>query len=94
MRTQKHKHTARRNTNPGHDLVSVQHISVPVGCCVDRYRRGRGGAGGLDGGGCSWRRGGTLWEVGGEEAERLALVGGQGGAIALKVAWDAAAGGT
>lgn len=28
MRTQKHKHTAQRNTNPGHDLVSVQHISV------------------------------------------------------------------
>lgn len=60
-----------------------------------QIRRGRGGAGGLDGdGGCCWRRGGTLWEVGGEEAERLALVGGQGGAIALEVARDAATGGT
>lgn len=58
--------------------------------------RGRqaGGAGGPDGGGCPRIRGGTLGEVGGKEAERLALVGGQGGAIALEVAWDAAAGGT
>lgn len=40
------------------------------------------------------RRGGTLGEVGGEEAERLALVGGQRGAVSFKVAWDAAAGGT
>lgn len=35
----------------------------------------------------------TLGEVGGEEAEGLALVGGQGGAVALEVARDAAAGG-
>lgn len=35
-----------------------------------------------------------LGEVGGEEAERLALVGGQRRAIALEVARDAAAGGT
>lgn len=37
--------------------------------------------------------GAFLGEVGGEEAERLALVGGQRGAIALEVARDAAAGG-
>lgn len=34
-----------------------------------------------------------LGEVGGEEAERLALVGGQRRAVALEVARDAAAGG-
>lgn len=51
-------------------------------------------AGGLDGGGCSRWRGGTLGEVGGEEAEWLAVVGGQRGAVALEVARDAAAGGT
>lgn len=39
------KHTAQRNTNPGHDLVSVQHISVSVWCCVDRCGGGGGGAG-------------------------------------------------
>ena len=53
-----------------------------------------GGAGGLDGGWCSCWRGGSLGEVGGEEAEWLALVGGQRGAVALEVARDAAAGGT
>lgn len=37
--------------------------------------------------------GGVLGEVCGEEAERLALVGGQGWAVALEVAWDAATGG-
>lgn len=42
--------------------------------------------------GCQRR--GVLGEVGGEEAERLALVGGQRRAVALEVAWDAAAGGT
>lgn len=40
------------------------------------------------------RRRGTLGEVGGEEAERLTLVGGQRGAVALEVARDAPAGGT
>lgn len=45
---------------------------------------GRGGWGG----GLS-----TLGEVGGEEAERLALVGGERRAVALEVARDAAAGG-
>lgn len=35
----------------------------------------------------------TLREVGGEEAERLVLVGGQRRAVALEVAGDAAAGG-
>lgn len=44
--------------------------------------------------GFSPRRAGTLGEVGGEEAERLALVGGQGGTVALEVARDAATGGT
>lgn len=34
--------------------------------------------------------GGGLGEVGGEEAERLALVGGQRGAVSFEVAWDAA----
>lgn len=53
-----------------------------------------GGPGGLCGGGFSQRRDDTLGEVGGEEAEWLALVGGQGGTVALEVAWDAAAGGT
>lgn len=62
--------------------------------CGQIWGRQTGGAGGLDGGGCSWRRGGTLGIVCGEEAEWLALVGGQGGAIALEVARDAAAGGT
>lgn len=38
--------------------------------------------------------GAFLGEVGGKEAKWLALVGGQWGAIALKVAWDAAAGGS
>lgn len=33
-------------------------------------------------------------EAGGEEAEWLALIGGQRRAVALKVSWDAAAGGT
>lgn len=33
-------------------------------------------------------------EVGGEQAERLAVVGGQGGAVTLKGAGDTAAGGT
>lgn len=51
-------------------------------------------SGGLCGGGYSRRRDGTLGEVGGEEAEWLALVSGQGGAVALEVAWDAATGGT
>lgn len=36
---------------------------------------------------------GLLGEVGGEEAERLALVGRQRGTVALEVAGDAAAGG-
>lgn len=36
---------------------------------------------------------GPLGEVGGEEAQRLALVGGQGWAVSFEVAWDAAAGG-
>lgn len=42
----------------------------------------------MDGGGS-----GALGEVGGEEAQRLALIGGQRGAVAFKVARDAAAGG-
>lgn len=54
------------------------------------YDGGRAGRAGWDG--C--RRRGVLGEVGGEEAERLALVGGQRRAVALEVAWDAAAGGT
>ncbi len=62
--------------------------------CGQTWGRQAGGAGGLDSGGCSKKSGGTLGEVGGEEAERLALVGGQGGAVALEVARDAAAGGT
>lgn len=46
-----------------------------------------------EGGGAVEDRCGTLREVGGEEAEWLALVGWQRGAVALKVAWDAAASG-
>lgn len=46
--------------------------------------RGRGGAG---------RQGAGSGEVGGEEAERLVLVGGQRRAVALEGAWDAATGG-
>lgn len=54
--------------------------------CVDG-----GGSGGLDGGGPKLSLSG---EVGGEQAEGLAVVGGQGGAVTLEGAWDAATGGT
>lgn len=36
---------------------------------------------------------GCLWEAGGEEAERLALVGRERRSVAIKVPWDAATGG-
>lgn len=55
--------------------------------CVD----GRGSGGPHGGGG---PRVSLSREVGGEQAERLAVVGGQGGAVTLKGAWDAATGGT
>lgn len=45
------------------------------------------------GGAGRWGRQVALGEVGGEEAEWLVLVGRQGGAVALEVAWDAATGG-
>lgn len=35
-----------------------------------------------------------LWEAGREEAEGLTLIGGQWRSVAIKVSWDAAAGGT
>lgn len=35
-----------------------------------------------------------LWEAGREEAEGLTLIGGQRRSVAIKVSWDAAAGGT
>lgn len=52
---------------------------------------GRGSGGPAGGGGPKVCLSG---EVGGEQAERLAVVGGQGGAVTLKVARDAATGGT
>lgn len=53
-----------------------------------------GGEGrGLGGLGDARGRQGALGKVGGEEAERLALVGGKRRTVALEVAWDAAAGG-
>lgn len=35
-----------------------------------------------------------LWEAGREEAEGLTLIGGQRRSVAIKISWDAAAGGT
>lgn len=44
-------------------------------------------------GGVGRKQPGALGEVGGEETERLALVGGERRTVALEVARDAAAGG-
>lgn len=66
--------------------TSVQHVSVML--------RGQVQGVGQVGRTVSRATAAPLGEVGGEEAERLALVGGQRRAVALEVARDAAAGGT